>query len=86
MSIDDMIGLSLPNCADICPLQTLLNATIDLIPQDSRSLCGWSMNSMETEDLSEKKEFNSSNYNRFNSYQSKNLIFILILFYIAFNI
>lgn len=82
-----MIGLSLPNCTDICPLQTLINATIDLIPQDSRSLCGWSTeNLIKTKDLSEKTEFNSSNYNGFISYQSKNLIFILILFYVAFNI
>lgn len=55
-----------------------------MIPQDSRSLCGWSKE--KTGDLSEKKEFNSSSYNRFISYQSKNLIFILILFYVAFNI
>lgn len=82
-----MIVLSLPNCTDICPLQTLINATIDLIPQDSRSLCGWSTkNLIKTEDVSEKKEFNSSNYNGFISHQSKNLIFILILFYVAFNI
>lgn len=82
-----MIVLSLPNCTDICPLQTLINATVDLIPQDSRSLCGWSTkNLIKTKDLSEKKEFNSSNYNGFISQQSKNLIFILILFYVAFNV
>ncbi|XP_011706474.1 PREDICTED: venom acid phosphatase Acph-1-like [Wasmannia auropunctata] len=76
---DTMIVLSLPNCTDICPLQTLINATIDLIPQDSRSLCGWFIKSL-TEDLSEKKEFNSSNHNGFVSYQSKTLIFISAFF------
>lgn len=87
MGVDDMmIVLSLPNCTDICPLQTLISATIDLIPQDSRSLCGWSTeNLMEMEDLSGKKEFNSSNDNGLISSQSKSLIFILILFYVAFN-
>lgn len=87
MGVDDMmIALSLPNCTDICPLSTLINVTIDLIPQDSRSLCGWSTeNLIETEDLSGKKEFNSSNDNGFISSQSKSLIFILILFYVAFN-
>ncbi|XP_077254647.1 venom acid phosphatase Acph-1-like [Temnothorax americanus] len=85
MNIDDTtITLTLPNCTDICPLQTLINATINLIPQDSRSLCSWS-----TENLTEEKkkeEFNSSTYNGFISYQSKILIFILILFYVAFNV
>ncbi|XP_071645846.1 venom acid phosphatase Acph-1 [Temnothorax longispinosus] len=85
MDIDDtMITLTLPNCTDICPLQTLINATINLIPQDSRSLCGWSTENLTKE--KKKEEFNSSNYNGFISYQSKILIFILILFYVAFNV
>ncbi|TGZ53473.1 Uncharacterized protein DBV15_05864, partial [Temnothorax longispinosus] len=64
MDIDDtMITLTLPNCTDICPLQTLINATINLIPQDSRSLCGWSTENLTKE--KKKEEFNSSNYNGF---------------------
>ncbi|KAL0113391.1 hypothetical protein PUN28_012512 [Cardiocondyla obscurior] len=88
MGTDNMtIVLSLPNCTDICPLQTLINATIDVIPQNSRSLCGWSTeNSMKTKVSSENKESNSSSYNGFVLYQSKNFIFILILLYIVFNI
>lgn len=76
------IVLSLSNCTDICPLQTLMNATIDLIPRDSRSLCGWSTKNLtETEDLSGEKEFNSSNYNGSVSNRNRNLIFILILLF-----
>ncbi|XP_011864396.1 PREDICTED: venom acid phosphatase Acph-1-like isoform X2 [Vollenhovia emeryi] len=86
-SMDDtMILLQLPNCTDICPLQTLLNANINLLSQDSRSLCGWfTENLIKTEDPLGRKEFNSSNYNGFISYQYKISIFILILFYVAFN-
>jgi len=82
---DAIIVLSLPNCTDICPLQTLINATLDLIPQDSRSLCGWSTENLMKDPL-EKKEFNS-NYNGSISYRSNGLIFILtLLFFTTFGI
>ncbi|XP_014472118.1 PREDICTED: venom acid phosphatase Acph-1-like [Dinoponera quadriceps] len=35
------IALSLPNCTEICPLQTLLDVVFELIPQNPRALCGW---------------------------------------------
>ncbi|XP_025987663.2 venom acid phosphatase Acph-1 [Solenopsis invicta] len=81
---DTIIVLSLPNCADICPLQTLINATIDLIPRDSRSLCGWSTeNLIKTKDQLSEKEFNSSIYNKSVSNWNKNLIFIILSFSVA---
>ncbi|XP_018403552.1 PREDICTED: venom acid phosphatase Acph-1-like [Cyphomyrmex costatus] len=66
--IDDMIiVLSLPNCTEICPLNTLINATINLIPRNSQSLCGWFTENL-TEDLSGKMD--SSNCNEAISYQT----------------
>lgn len=72
------IPLTLPNCAEICPLQTLINAILIEIPQNPQSLCGWLVkNSAETEDQSDRS--GESNHNGSASYHSKNLIFVLIL-------
>ncbi|XP_012231964.1 venom acid phosphatase Acph-1-like isoform X2 [Linepithema humile] len=78
---DKTISLSLPNCTEICPLQTLIDIAFVTIPQNPQSLCGWSVrNPAETEDqLNRSEESNSTNHNL-----SKNLIFILILLNLKF--
>ncbi|XP_011644162.1 venom acid phosphatase Acph-1-like [Pogonomyrmex barbatus] len=79
---EDVIVLSLPNCTKICPLQTLVNATFDLIPENSQSLCRWSESLSETKNSKETNESNSS-YNGSISYHNKNLIFVLMLLFFA---
>ncbi|CAL1677646.1 unnamed protein product [Lasius platythorax] len=80
-----MIPLTLPNCTEICPLQTLINVTFDLIPENPQSLCGWSVkNSTEMKDQSEEsREIDTLNYNGSSSCHSKELLFIFILLYFA---
>ncbi|XP_072756171.1 venom acid phosphatase Acph-1 isoform X2 [Anoplolepis gracilipes] len=83
------ISLTLPNCTEICPLQTLINITFDLIPEDPQSLCGWPVkNFIEMEDqLEESKEIDITDCNGSVLYHSEKLLLIFIsLCFALFNV
>lgn len=80
---DTMIPLTLPNCAEICPLQTLINVTFDLILENPQSLCGWSVKNF-TDQLEESKKIDTSNHNGCASCHSKELLLFFILLNFAF--
>ncbi|EZA53019.1 Venom acid phosphatase Acph-1 [Ooceraea biroi] len=74
------IPLLLPNCTEICPLQSLVDIAFISMPENPQSLCGWPIkHSIEIED-----QFNSTHSNISASYHTKNLIVSLILLF--FNI
>ncbi|XP_054016581.1 venom acid phosphatase Acph-1-like [Hylaeus anthracinus] len=37
----DTIPLTMPNCTEICPLQTFLNSVYDVLPKSAELLCNW---------------------------------------------
>ncbi|RLU24855.1 hypothetical protein DMN91_002945, partial [Ooceraea biroi] len=64
------IPLLLPNCTEICPLQSLVDIAFISMPENPQSLCGWPIkHSIEIED-----QFNSTHSNISASYHTKNLI------------
>lgn len=76
------IPLTLPNCTERCPLQTLINVTFDLIPENSLSLCGWPIkNFTKVEHQEETEEIDTSNQNGCASCYSKKSLLSFILFY-----
>ncbi|XP_070165743.1 venom acid phosphatase Acph-1 isoform X2 [Polyergus mexicanus] len=82
------IPLTLSNCTEICPLQTLINIIFDWIPKNPQSLCGWSVkNSTEMEDqLEESKEIDTLNCNvSVSCHSEKLLLFFILLYFVSFN-
>jgi hypothetical protein len=73
------IPISLPNCAEICPLQILIDIAFNSIPQDAQSLCGWFVENSIEKDRLNKSEFNSANNNIFCHNNSLMVIVILLL-------
>ncbi|XP_019885210.2 venom acid phosphatase Acph-1 [Camponotus floridanus] len=78
------ISLTLPNCTEICPLQTLINIAFDSIPENSLYLCGWPIKNLtKMEDQGENKETDNSNHSGSASYVSEKLVLSFILYYIC---
>lgn len=78
------ITLSLPNCTETCPLQTLLDTVFELIPQNPHTLCGWTVeNSTEAENATSLTPKELSGRGGSALYKNERLISNLILLYLA---
>ncbi|XP_032666443.1 venom acid phosphatase Acph-1-like [Odontomachus brunneus] len=78
------ISLSLPNCTETCPLQTLLDSVFESIPRKPHALCGWTVeNSTEAEDATTLTPGKSSSRGGSALCNSERLIRNLMLLYLA---
>ncbi|XP_031828047.1 venom acid phosphatase Acph-1 [Nomia melanderi] len=76
----DTIPLTVPNCTEICPLDTFLDMFFDLIPANAVSLCH--RKKIQTVNL--EIEWKTDIYNRSESHKPHNVIFIFLFVLVLF--
>ncbi|XP_076233802.1 venom acid phosphatase Acph-1 [Calliopsis andreniformis] len=76
----DTIPLKVPNCTEICPLETVLDLFFDVLPENTELLCHWKRIELSNEAVS----LNNTIYSQSVSHKSETVITSCLLIIVLF--